>query len=238
MAKERVLLKISGESLSGEGLFGHTRKAVNFIGEEIVSVSHTHELSIVVGGGNIIRGRKLKEEFFGRDTVVADFMGMLATIMNAIALQEILEKDFGLTTRVLGAIGMNKICEEFIVRKAKDHLEKGRINLFAGGTGNPDFSTDMAMILRAHEIEAKTVLKGTKVDGIFDMDPVGNKDAVFIPEISYMDFLNRNPELKIVDSTAVTQARNHGIEIRIFNFFVRGNLKKALVDRNIGSVIH
>lgn len=236
MAKDKFLLKISGEALSGEGLFGHNKEALEFIGEEILSVSHTHEPSIVIGGGNLIRGRKLKEVIFNRDTVVADYMGMLATIINAIALQEFLEKNFGLTTRVLSAIRMNEICEEFIVRKAKDHLEKGRINLFAGGTGNPDFSTDTAMILRAHEIETKIVLKGTKVDGIFDRDPVGNENAVFIPEISYMDFLNRG--LKIVDSTAVTLAMSHGIEIRIFNFFVKGNLKRALVDRNIGSVIH
>ena len=236
MAKERVLLKISGESLSGEGSFGYDKKALEFIGEEIVSISHTHELSIVVGGGNLIRGRKLKEEIFNQDTVVADYMGMLATIINGVALQEFLEKNFGLVTRVLSPIRMNEICEEFIVRKAKDHLEKGRIVLFVGGTGNPDFSTDTAMTLRAHEVEAKTVLKGTKVDGIFDRDPVGNKDATFIPEISYIDFLNK--DLKIVDSTAVTQARNHGIEIRIFNFFVKGNLKRALVDRDIGSVIH
>ena len=131
---------------------------------------------------------------------------------------------------------MNEICEEFIARKAKDHLEKGRIVLFVGGTGNPDFSTDTAMTLRAHEVETKIVLKGTEVDGIFDRDPVGNKDATFIPEISYIDFLNK--DLKIVDSTAVTQARNHGIEIRIFNFFVKGNLKRVLVEKDIGSIIH
>lgn len=248
MDKKNVLLKISGESLSGlenncndcepekNDCHGYKEEALNFIGEEIVSISHTHELSIVVGGGNLIRGRKLKEEIFARDTVVADYMGMLATVINGIALQEFLEKNFGLKTRVLSAIRMNEICEEFIVRKAKDHLEKGRINLFVGGTGNPDFTTDTAMILRAHEVEAKTVLKGTKVDGIYDKDPDLDKDAVFIPEISYMDFLNRG--LKIIDSTAVTQAMNHGIEIRIFNFFVKGNLKRALVDKDVGSVIH
>lgn len=237
MAKEkRVLLKISGESLSGQANFGLERGPLNFIAEEIVSIENLFELAIVVGGGNLIRGQKLKKEVCLQDSVVADYAGMLATIINAIILQEVLEKDFGLKTRVMSALEVPPFAELFIRRKAMSHLEKERVVILAGGIGNPDFSTDTAMILRAHEIGASMVLKGTKVEGVFDKDPKLNPDAKFMPEISYMNFLNRG--LEIVDKTAVIKAMDHNIEIRIFDIFAKGNLKKVLTDGNIGSVIH
>ncbi|OGN07338.1 MAG: hypothetical protein A3B86_01120 [Candidatus Yanofskybacteria bacterium RIFCSPHIGHO2_02_FULL_38_22b] len=235
MDKQRVLLKISGESLGGSSLT-YNRDGMAFIGEEIVSVSHTHELAIVVGGGNIIRGATLKKDLFQRDTVVADWIGMQATIMNALALQEFLEKDYGLDTRVLSALEVNKVCEPYVVRRALSHLRKGRIVILAGGIGAPNFSTDTTMVQRASELETPLVLKGTKVDGVYNKDPKSNIDAEFLPEISYMDYLNK--KLKIVDATAVTQAMNHGIEIRIFNFFIQGNLRRILTQKDIGSVIH
>jgi len=161
---------------------------------------------------------------------------MLATIINAIILQDVLEKDFRLQTRVMSALEVRTTAEPYIRRRAINHLSKGRIVILAGGTGNPDFSTDTAMILRAHEIGATVVLKGTKVAGIYDKDPKEDSEAQFMQEVSYMDFLNRG--LKIVDQTAVTQAMNHSIEIRVFDIFTKGNLKKILVDKDIGSVIH
>lgn len=236
MAKERVLLKISGESLSGQANFGIKREALNSIAEEITSVENLFELAIVIGGGNLIRGRQLKKEVRLQDSTVADYAGMMATIINAIILQEVLEKDFGLQTRVMSALEVRSIAEPFIRRMAISHLEKGRIVILAGGTGNPDFSTDTAMVLRAHEVGASMVLKGTKVEGIYDKDPKTDPAAKFMPEVSYMDFLNMG--LGIVDKTAVTQAMNHSIEIRVFDIFTKGNLKRVLVDRNIGSVIH
>jgi|SRR3989344_3163888 len=235
--KETVLLKISGESLSGEGGFGYDRIALEFIGEEIVSVSHTHRLGLVVGGGNFVRGRKIKQDVFGEDTPVPDYVGMMATIQNAIMLQDFFERKFGLKTRVLSALEINKVCEPHIPRKVLSHLEKERIVIFAGGIGSPDFSTDTTMVLRAHEIGAKTVLKGTKVDGIYDRDPKDNPhNAKFFESITCLDYLNR--KLTIVDTTAVTLAMNHGIRIRVFNFFIRGNLKRVLAEGNIGSMIH
>lgn len=233
--KETVLLKISGESLSGEGSQGLSRPPLEFIGEEVVSVSHTHQLAVVVGGGNMIRGAKLKQEIFRKNVASADYMGMLSTIINALALQTFLENEYGLDTRVMSALEAHQVCEPYIVRKALSHLAKGRIVICAGGIGTPNFSTDTTMVIRAHEVGARVALKGTKVDGIYDKDPKKNTDAQFVREIAYLDYLNQ--KLSIVDATAVTQAMNHSIEIRIFNFFVRGNLRRTLVEKNIGSVI-
>ncbi len=235
MDKERVLLKISGESL-GKIPMPYNREGLAFIGEEIVSVSHTHELAIVVGGGNIVRGAELKKNLFLRNTVVADWMGMQATIMNALALQEFLERDYGLDTRVLSALEVNKVCEPYVVRKALSHLRKGRIVILAGGIGTPNFSTDTTMVQRASELDTPLVLKGTKVNGVYDKDPNLNADAKLLTEVSYMEYLNKH--LKIVDATAVTQAMNREIEIRIFNFFTKGNLRRVLTQKDICSVIH
>lgn len=235
MAKERVLLKISGESLSGEGKVGHSREAMNFLAKEILSVKDLFELAIVVGGGNLIRGTVLKDKVLLQDGVVADYAGMMATVVNAIIFQNVLEEDFGLETRVSSALEVKQVAELFIRRKVISHLKKGRVVLLAGGTGNPDFSTDTAMALRAHEIGAKLVLKGTKVEGIFDKDPKAFSDAKLIPIIKYMDYLNLR--LKIVDATAVTLASNHSLVLKVFNIFQAGNLRKILTGENIGSEI-
>ena len=243
MAKERVLLKISGETLlkvfdepsETQTKIGYNRKAINFIAEEIVSVKDLFELAVVIGGGNLIRGTQLREEVLLQDGVVADYAGMLGTVVNAIVFQEILEKDFGLETRVQTGLEVKSVAEPFIRRKAVSHLRKGRIVIFAGGTGNPDFSTDTAMVLRAYEIGASLILKGTKVDGIFDKDPNSFKDASFIPQVSYIDYLNRH--LKIVDETAVTLASKHSLVLKVFNIFKEGNLRKILTGENIGSKI-
>ncbi len=235
MAKERVLLKISGEALSGEGKIGHNRKAMDFLAKEILTVKDLFELAIVVGGGNLIRGTTLKKEVLLRDGVVADYVGMVATVINAAVFQNVLEEDFGLETRAASALEVKEVAELFVRRKVISHLNKGRIVLLAGGTGNPDFSTDTAMVLRAHEIGAKIILKGTKVDGIFDKDPRKDENAVLIPKISHMDYLNKN--LNIVDATAVTLARNHSLVIKVFNIFQEGNLRKILTGENIGSEI-
>lgn len=235
MDKQRVLLKISGESL-GREMAPYNREKLAFIGEEVVSVSHTHELAIVVGGGNIVRGANLKENLFQRNTIVADWIGMQATIMNSLALQEFLEKDYGLDTRVLSALEVNKVCEPYVVRKALSHLRKGRIVILAGGIGAPNFSTDTTMVQRASELDTQLVLKGTKVDGVYDEDPNLDKEAKLLSDIGYMEYLNK--KLKIIDATAVTQAMNHKIEIRIFNFFTKGNLRRVLTQKDIGSVIH
>jgi uridylate kinase len=192
-------------------------------------------LAVVIGSGNLIRGNRLKQEVGLEDSVVADYAGMLTTIVNAITFQEVLERKSGLETRVLSAIEVRAVAEPYIRRKVLSHLEKGRVVILAGGTGNPDFSTDTAMVLRAHEIGAEIVLKGTKVEGIFDKDPERFKDAKPIGRVSYLEYLNQH--LEIIDATAVTLAQKHGLAIRIFNIFKKGNLKKVLMGEPIGSTI-
>lgn len=235
MDKQRVLLKISGETFSGKAV-PYDREGPAFIADEITSIAASYEIVIVTGGGNIVRGNILKKDFFRRDSIVADWMGMLAVVMNALALQEFLEKDYGLDTRVMSALEVDKVCEPYLVRKALSHLRKGRIVILAGGLGAPNFSTDTAMVQRASELDIKLVLKGTKVDGIYNKDPKKYEDAQPIKELSYMEYLRMN--LGVIDSTAVTQARNHGIEIRIFNFFEKGNLRRILTQNDIGSIVH
>lgn len=233
MAKERVLLKISGEALSGEGGTGYDRDRMEYIAKEILSIAGTHQTTVIVGGGNHPRGSKLKSEVFGADVVEADQMGMLYTVTNVIALRVFLEQR-GLRARALSAHEMKDFCEPYIRLRATRHLEKGRIVLLAGGTGNPDCSTDSAMTLRAYELGIKTVLKGTKVAGIYDDDPRKNPEAALLSEVGYMEYLNRG--LGIVDNTAVTQAQRHKMEIRVFDFFQEGNLLRA-VGGEVGSVI-
>ncbi|HEY4484666.1 MAG TPA: uridine monophosphate kinase [Candidatus Paceibacterota bacterium] len=237
MARERVLLKISGEALSGEGVSGLRRDKMNLMAKEIVSVEDLFELAIVVGGGNIIRGTQLIEEVHLQDPVVAHYAGMVGTIINAIVFQSVLEDDFGLETRVQSAIEVRDVAEIFCRRKALSHLRKGRIVIFASGTGSPYFSTDTAMVLRACEIGAKTAFKGTKVDGIFDRDPKKDDAAVLIPKISYMDYLSRVPKLNIIDGPAVAVARDRSLVLKVFNIFKEGNLKRILTGENIGSEI-
>jgi uridylate kinase len=234
--KSRVLLKLSGEALSGEGKTGFDVDALNFIGEELTSVRNTHELAIVVGGGNIIRGRELKESKIDDGGVTADYAGMVATVINAALLGNFLRANFGLDIRVMSKIWIKELSESYIVERAKRHLEKERVLIFAGGLGEPGFSTDTAMVLRAHEIKADIVLKGTKVDGVYDGNPHEGTTTQFLEKVCYADYLSR--DLKIVDSTSVTKARDYGMEIRVFNFFVKGNLKRVLTDQDIGSVIY
>ena len=230
MSKKRVLLKISGETFGQP----YDRKGPAFIAGEIKSISETHELVIVTGGGNIVRGNALKNDFFRRKTITADWMGMLAVVMNAIALQDFLEHEYGLDTRVMSALEVNKVCEPYYYHKAISHLRKGRVVILAGGIGTPNFSTDTTMVQRASELDISLALKGTKVDGIYNKDPKRHRDAKLIKRISHMGFLKRR--LAVVDATAVTQAMNLGIEIRIFNFFHKGNLQEALAGKT-GSVI-
>lgn len=231
MIKKRVLLKISGETFGKP----YDREGPDFIAGEIKSISDNHELVIVTGGGNIVRGNQLKKDFFRRNTMTADWMGMLAVVMNAIALQDFLEHEHGLDTRVMSALEVNKVCEPYYHKKAINHLGKGRIVILAGGIGIPNFSTDTTMVQRASELSIELALKGTKVDGIYNKDPKKHADAKLIRRLSYMGYLKRR--LGVVDATAVTQAMNLGIEIRIFNFFKKGNLKRILTDGSIGSII-
>ena len=232
---ETVLLKISGESLSGEGGFGLKREPIYDICSEINSVAESHRIAIVNGGGNWARGPDIEKNITLRKTPAADELGMLATVMNALVLEDVLERDFGRTARVMSAREMSDFCEPYIRKRAIRHLEKGRIIILPCGMGVPNFSTDMAMVNRAKELGVGIILKGTKVDGIYNKDPRTQKGARFIPEISYRQYIMK--DLKIVDPAAVRQAQDMGIEIRVFNLFVKGNLKRVLTEKSIGSVI-
>lgn len=228
---KRILLKLSGESLMGDQDYGIDSKVLTQYAEEIKSV---HELGvqvgIVIGGGNIYRG--IENSSDGIDKVTGDHMGMLATVINALALQSALEHR-GMYTRCLTAINMEKIAEPFIRRRAIRHLEKGRIVIFAAGTGNPYFTTDTAAALRAIEIEADAILKGTRVDGIYDSDPEVNKSALLMPEITYTDVLKKN--LRFMDLTAVTLSKENKLPIIIFNMRKPGNLKRVVLGEPVGS---
>ena len=234
--KETVLVKISGECLSGEGGTGLQRQPIYDSCSEIDSIADLCNVVVIGGGGNLVRGKDVKSKISRRDTPIADDMGMLATVINALMLQDILEGDFNRETRVMSAVEMRKFCEVYIRRRAMRHLQKGRIVIVACGMGEPDFSTDMAMVCRAKQLGVKTVFKGTKVDGIYNKDPKAQKRAKFIHEITYREYLMRN--LRIVDPAAVSQAQNLGIKIKVFNLFIQGNLRRVLTQKDIGSVIH
>jgi uridylate kinase len=230
---QRILLKLSGEVLMGSLGYGLDPEAISAMADEVVEIRKLGvEIGIVIGAGNIFRGLKASAE--GMDRVTADYMGMLATVINALAFQDALEQK-GMHCRVLTAVTMNKVAEPFIRRRAMRHLEKGRIVVFAGGTGNPFFTTDTAASLRAAEIKAQVVLKGTKVDGIYDKDPIKHPDAKKFDEISYLGVVDRG--LGVIDSTAVTLCMEHRIPIRVFNFNVRGNLKRIVLGEPIGTLI-
>lgn len=232
-AYRRVLLKLSGEALMGEQGFGIDPQVVSYLAEEIHEVMRLDiELSLVIGGGNIFRGIAASAK--GMDRVAADQMGMLATLINAVALQDALEKR-GLITRLLSAIEVRTIAEPFIRRRAIRHLEKKRIVIFAAGTGNPYFSTDTAAALRAMEIKAEVLLKATKVDGIYDKDPNLNADAIKLDELNYMEFLNRG--IKVMDSTAISLCMDNHMTVVVFNLRQRGNIKKVIFGDKIGSII-
>jgi uridylate kinase len=230
---KRVLLKISGEALAASQGFGIDSPRIHEIAAELADV-HTLgvQIAIVVGGGNFFRG--VAEQAKEMDRVSADHMGMLATVINALALQDALEKQ-GIHTRVQSAIEMKQVAEPFIRRRAIRHLEKNRVVIFGGGTGNPYFSTDTAASLRAMEIKADVILKATKVDGIYDADPMVVKTAQKFEQITYMDVLRRG--LKVMDSTAISLCQDNNLPIIIFNLNQRGNIKKVVSGEKIGSLV-
>jgi uridylate kinase len=231
---ERILLKLSGEALMGDQGFGISPDMIQYVAEEIRSVFDLGvQIAIVVGGGNIFRG--IAASSYGMDRVSADRMGMLATVINSLALQDALEKR-GMITRVQTAISMHEVAEPFIVRKAIRHLEKGRVVIFAAGTGNPYFTTDTAAVLRAQEIHAEILLKATKVDGLYDSDPLVEKDAKFIREISYMEVIER--QLHVMDMTAISLAMDNHLPLVIFNLANKGNIKKVVCGKVIGTQIN
>jgi uridylate kinase len=228
---KRVLLKLSGESLMGTRDYGIDSDVLNAFALEIREVKQAGiEMGIVIGGGNIYRGVGRSTD--GIDKVTGDHMGMLATVINALALQNALEKK-GLYTRCLTAINMERIAEPFIRRRAIRHLEKGRIVIFAAGTGNPYFTTDTAAALRAIEIEADVIIKGTRVDGVYDSDPEKNADAIRFPEISYLDVLKK--DLRVMDLTAITLCKENKLPIIIFNMNIPGNLRRVIMGEAVGS---
>jgi uridylate kinase len=230
---KRVLLKLSGEALAAQRGFGVDPIRIHEIAEEIADVRRMGvEVAIVVGGGNFFRG--VAEQAKDMDRVAADQMGMLATVINSLAIQDAVEKQ-GLACRVMSAIEMNRVAEPYIRRRAVRHLEKGRVVVFAGGTGSPYFSTDTAAALRAMEIRADVLLKGTKVDGIYDADPVITKDAVKFDTLTYMDILRLN--LRVMDATAVSLCKDNNLPMIIFNLNGRGNIKRVCQGEKIGSLV-
>jgi uridylate kinase len=230
---KRILLKLSGEALAAGQGFGIDSGRITEIATELADVHALQiQIAIVVGGGNFFRG--VAEQAREMDRVSADHMGMLATVINSLALQDALEKQ-GVHTRVQSAIEMNQVAEPFIRRRAIRHLEKGRIVIFAGGTGNPYFSTDTAASLRAMEIKADAILKATKVDGIYDADPLLVKDAKKFSEISYMEVLKQG--LKVMDSTAISLCKDNNLPIIVFNLNQHGNIKRVVTGEKIGSMV-
>lgn len=229
----RVLLKLSGEVLAGNSGFGISPEKAIYLAKEVKSI---HELGVgiglVIGAGNIFRG--IQAASGGLDRVTGDYLGMLATIMNAISVQDALEK-IDCETRTLSAINVSQIAEPYIRRRAIRHLEKGRIVIIAGGTGNPFFTTDSAAALRATELGADVVLKGTKVDGVYDKDPMKFEDAIKFENISYSKVLNDN--LRVMDLTSITLCKENGLPIQVFNINVLGNLKKLIMGSNIGTLV-
>ena len=230
----RVLLKLSGEALMGSHGFGIDPEIVSGIASEIKDVHALGaEIAIVIGGGNIFRGLAASSKGF--DRVSADHMGMLGTVINALALQDALEH-LNVHTRVQSAIEMRQVAEMFIRRRAIRHLEKGRVVIFAAGTGNPYFSTDTTAALRAMEIKAKVILKATKVDGIYDADPVKVKDAKLFTDISYIDVLTKG--LGVMDTTAISLCMDNKVPIVVFNMRTKGNIKRVILGDKIGSRVY
>lgn len=230
---KRILLKLSGEALAAGQGFGVDTARVTEIAAEIADVHQLGvQIGLVVGGGNFFRG--VAEQAREMDRVSADHMGMLATVINALALQDALEKR-DIYTRVMSAIEMNQVAEPFIRRRAIRHLEKGRVVVFAAGTGNPYFSTDTAASLRAMEIKADVIMKGTKVDGVYDADPVLVKDAKMFDNISYVDVIRRG--LKVMDGTAITLCRENNLPIIVFNLNRHGNIRRVLTGEKVGSLV-
>ena len=230
---KRILLKISGEALAADKGFGVDTARIHEVAAELADVSNLGiQMAIVVGGGNFFRG--VADQARNMDRVSADHMGMLATVINALALQDALEKQ-NVFTRVQTAIEMNQVAEPFIRRRAIRHLEKGRVVIFAGGTGNPYFSTDTAASLRAMEIKADAILKATKVDGIYDADPMKVPDAKKYSTLTYMDVLKQG--LKVMDSTAISLCKDNNLPIIVFNLNQHGNIRRVVLGEKIGSLV-
>ncbi len=231
---KRVLLKLSGEAFLGKRQYGIDPEFLKELAEEIADVksNKTVELAIVIGGGNIFRG--LSGAANGMNRVKGDYMGMLATVMNAIALQDAFDQ-VGLDSRVQTSFDIKEFAEPFILQKALRHLAKGRVVIFAGGTGNPFFTTDTAAVLRAVEIDADLILKATKVDGVYDKDPVQHQDAKMYKDITYMDVLKK--DLRVMDSTAISLSKDNKLPMQVFNMSVRGNIKRVLSGEDIGTII-
>ena len=232
-AYKRILLKLSGEALMGEQTYGIDPAVATQIAKDIAEIQGMGvETAIVIGGGNIFRGVAASAR--GMDRATADYMGMLATVINALALQDALEQQ-NVVTRVVTAIEMRAVAEPFIRRRAIRHLEKGRVIVFGAGTGNPYFSTDTAAALRAMEIKADVIIKGTKVDGIYDADPMVKRDAVRYDQISYQKVLEQG--LKVMDSTAISLCMDNRLPIVVFNLRTPGNIKRAITGEPIGSLV-
>ncbi len=233
MRFNRILLKLSGEVLMGKEGHGIDPEIVMEIASQIRDVKELGvEIAIVIGGGNIYRGMKAEKQ--GIDRVTGDYMGMLATLMNALVIQDVLEK-IGIPARVQSALQIEKIAEPFLQREAIKHLEKGRVVIFACGTGNPFFTTDTAAALRALEVEADVLLKATRVDGIYDKDPEVCDDAIFFPEISYMDVLKKG--LKVMDGTAISLCMDNNLPVIVLNIKEKDNMKKAVLGERVGTVV-
>jgi uridylate kinase len=229
----RILLKLSGEALAGDKGHGISLDVLNTISSEIKELIEMGvEVAIVIGGGNIHRG--VAGATVGMDRTTSDHMGMLATVINSLALSDSMERN-GVNTRVLTAIDMQEIAEPYIRRRAVRHLEKKRVVIFAAGTGNPYFTTDTAAALRANEIDAHVIMKATKVDGIYDKDPMKFKDAVKIDKIKFIDVLNKG--LQVMDSTAISLCMDNEIDILVFNMFEKGNIKRAVMGDNTGTIV-
>jgi uridylate kinase len=229
----RVLLKLSGESLAGEQGYGIDPLTINAIAKEISEVvAKGVQLALVIGGGNIFRGLAASSK--GMDRASADYMGMLATVINSLAMQDALEKQ-GVSTRVQSAIAMQEVAEPYIRRRAMRHLEKGRVVIFGAGTGNPYFTTDTAASLRAMEINAQVILKGTKVDGVYSADPKKDPDAVKLPEITYIDVLKKG--LQVMDATAISLCMDNKLPIIVFDLTVEGNILKVISGEAIGTIV-
>ena len=229
----RVLIKLSGEALQGDRGYGIAPDTLDTISREIAELQRLGvEIAIVIGGGNIFRG--VAGSTAGMDRASADYMGMLATVINGLALQDAIEK-LGVPTRVQTALEIREVAEPYIRRRAMRHLEKGRVVIFAAGTGNPYFTTDTAACLRAMECHAEVILKGTRVDGVYDSDPEENPDATMFRELSYIDVLSKN--LKVMDSTAISLCMDNDLPIIVFNMQTAGNMQRVIMGEQIGTRI-
>jgi uridylate kinase len=230
---KRILLKLSGEALQGDGEFGIDPKVIDGLSTQLGDLVELGvEVAIVIGGGNIFRG--LSESAKGMDRASADYMGMLATVINSVALQDGLERH-GVKTRVLSAIEMKEIAEPYIRRRATRHLERGRVVIFGAGTGNPYFTTDTAAALRAMEVNAEVLIKGTKVDGVYDKDPVKHDDAVKFERLDYLEVLSRG--LHVMDSTAISLCKENDLPIVVFDMLTSGNIRRVVCGEAIGTTV-